>query len=105
LWRRETALREYHKRSVVKAVCWRALATFSTIAIVYAFTGKAALSIGVGAVEVVVKIMLYYAHERVWDRIGWGKLQHPLAGLAVTRELEPAHLDEIRSRLEDLGYL
>ena len=102
---KEETLREFRKRSLVKAVSWRSLATMSTIAIVYAFTGKAALSLGVGAVEVAVKLLLYYGHERLWNGIGWGKLRHPLAGLAVDRELEPAHLAEIRDRLEELGYL
>lgn len=98
-------MREYHKRSLLKAICWRVLATTSTMAIVYLFTGEAMLSVGIGAVEVVVKLLLYYGHERVWNWITWGKLQHPLAHLAVSRELEPEHLDEIRKRLEDLGYL
>ncbi len=98
-------MREYHKRSLLKAICWRVLATTSTMAIVYLFTGEALLSVGIGAVEVVVKLLLYYGHERVWNWITWGKLQHPLAHLAVSRELEPEHLDEIRKRLEDLGYL
>ena len=98
-------MREFHKRSVVKAICWRFLATVSTMAIVYAFTGKAALSLGVGAVEVLLKIMLYYGHERLWNHIRWGKLTHPLSGLAVSRKLEPEHLEEIRTRLEELGYL
>ena len=98
-------MREFHKRSVVKAICWRFLATVSTMLIVYAFTGMPALSLGVGAVEVVVKIFLYYGHERLWNRIGWGKLKHPLSGLAVSRQLEPEHLEEIRATLHDLGYL
>ena len=98
-------MREFRKRSVVKAVCWRFLATTSTMAIVYAFTGQAALSLGIGAVEVVVKLVLYYGHERLWNWIGWGKLGHPLDRLAVSRELEPEHLEEIRAKLEELGYL
>lgn len=55
-----------HTRSVLKAVTWRILATTTTILIVFAFTGKLLLSTGVGAVEVVVKLVLYYLHERAW---------------------------------------
>ena len=98
-------MREYHKRSVAKAISWRALATITTMAVVFIFTRRAALALGIGAVEVVAKLLFYYLHERVWNAIGWGKLTHPLAGLPVMRELEPAHLDEVRRRLEDLGYL
>ena len=98
-------MREFHKRSVVKAATWRLLATVSTMAIVYAFTREMALSLGVGIVEVVLKMLLYYFHERLWHQIRWGRLPHPLSGLAVTRELEAAHLEEIRKRLGELGYL
>ena len=98
-------MREFHKRSIVKATTWRVLATVSTMAIVYAFTREMALSLGVGVVEVVLKMLLYYFHERLWHQIGWGRLPHPLSGLAVTRELEEGHLEEIRKRLGELGYL
>lgn len=98
-------MREFHKRSVVKAICWRVLATFTTMGVVFFFTRRVAIAMEVGAVEVVVKILLYYGHERLWSRIRWGRLEHPLSGLAVSRELEPEHLDEIRGRLEELGYL
>jgi adenylylsulfate kinase len=98
-------MREHHKRSVVKAICWRALATLTTMTIVFIFTGKLTLAIEVGAVEVTAKLLLYYFHERLWGWIGWGKPKHPLQGLSVTRELEPEHLEEIKGRLEELGYL
>ena len=98
-------MREFHKRSLVKAICWRALATATTMAVVFIFTRRFALAMQVGAVEVVAKLIFYYLHERVWNAIAWGKPQHPLTGLAVSRELAPRDMEEIRSRLEELGYL
>ena len=98
-------MREHHKRSLVKAFCWRALATLTTTLIVFIFTGELALAIEIGAVEVTAKLLLYYLHERVWSWVTWGKPKHPLEGLNVTRELEPEHLEEIKDRLEELGYM
>ena len=98
-------MREYHKRSIVKAISWRIVATVTTMVVVYIFTRRLTLAMQVGGVEVVAKLLFYYAHERVWGWVGWGKLKHPLEALAVSRELEPEHLEEIRARLEDLGYL
>ena len=98
-------MREYRKRSIVKAICWRAIATLTTMLVVFIFTRQLTLAVGIGAVEVVAKLLFYYLHERTWNHIRWGKPQHPLAGLTVTRELEPEHLEEIRTRLHDLGYL
>jgi len=66
-------MRESHKRSVTKAVVWRVLATTTTILIVYFFTGEPALSLGIGFVEIISKMILYYFHERSWNNIKWGK--------------------------------
>lgn len=61
------------KRSILKSLTWRALATLTTFVIVYAYTDELALSLGVGAVEVVTKMFLYYLHERLWLRVRWGR--------------------------------
>ena len=61
------------KRSILKSITWRALATLTTFVIVYAYTDELALSLGVGAVEVVTKMSLYYLHERLWLRVRWGR--------------------------------
>ena len=65
--------KEAHWRSVVKALSWRVIATLATILIVFAFTRKLILSLGVGAVEIAVKLILYYFHERIWVSISFGR--------------------------------
>ncbi len=97
--------KDAHLRSVVKALSWRVLATVSTILIVYGFTRKFALSLGVGAVEVVVKFVLYYGHERVWLKIPLGTKLHPLSSLPVKRDLEQEDMEKIKSKLKEWGYL
>jgi len=62
-------MKEAHFRSIVKALSWRAFATIATILIVFIFTRKLVLSLGIGAVEVVVKLILYYIHERIWLKV------------------------------------
>lgn len=98
-------MREKHARAVIKAVTYRGLGTLVTISVVYAFTGQLALSVGVGAVEVLSKMLFYYIHERLWERIPWGKAKHPLSDLPVKRELAPGDMTEIKQRLRELGYL
>lgn len=61
------------KRSIVKALSWRITATVTTILIVLLFTGKLLLALSVGLVELVVKLLLYYVHERAWNRLRWGR--------------------------------
>lgn len=65
--------RESNGRSIVKTISWRLLATLTTAAIVYAFTGKLNIALAVGGIEVVLKLVLYYFHERTWNKISYGK--------------------------------
>lgn len=64
---------ESNGRSIVKTISWRLLATLTTAALVYAFTGKLNIAIAVGGIEVVLKLLLYYFHERTWNKIPYGK--------------------------------
>ena len=96
---------EAHHRSILKALSWRVLATFATMSIVFIFTRKAALSAGVGAVEVIVKLFLYYLHERAWGCVSIGQKKHPLSTLPVQRPLEVNDMEEVKKKLKDLGYI
>ncbi len=64
---------ETNVRSVAKAISWRILATFITGSLTYLFTGNLLIALGVGSSEAVSKIVLYWAHERLWERVGWGR--------------------------------
>jgi uncharacterized membrane protein len=65
--------RETHARSIAKAVSYRVLGSATTGIIVYAVTGKGGLSLGVGAADIILKIGVYFIHERIWDRISFGR--------------------------------
>lgn len=65
---------ETHIRSWTKSISFRILATITTIALVVIFTGEILLALEIGLVEVISKLILYYVHERFWDRVSWGKI-------------------------------
>ena len=96
---------EAHKRTIAKTISWRVIATLTTMIIVFLFTRKIALSLGVGFFEVIAKITFYYFHERIWHKISWGTSKHPLSGIQVKRELEPKDMEIIKNKLRDLGYI
>ncbi len=52
--------------SILKAISWRICATLTTVIICYYLTGNIELSTSIGLTELVFKIGLYYAHERLW---------------------------------------
>ena len=102
---RKKATVETHPRTLMKTVSWRIVATLTTGTIVFIFTGKFLLSLGVMGVEVVAKILFYYIHERVWNMVSWGQAKHPLASIPVNRELTPEDMDKVKQQLKDLGYM
>lgn len=69
-------------RSVLKAISWRFIASGSTFIISFTIFTQAtetafkeiigAVSL-ITAVDIVVKLILYYLHERMWTNIVWGK--------------------------------
>ena len=70
-----SVFRETHSRSVAKALSWRIMGTVATTALVFVFTRRLVLSLTVGSLEFVSKVGLFWLHERVWDRVRFGKRQ------------------------------
>jgi len=60
-------------RSVLKTLSWRLLATLTTILLVYLFTGRLGMAFTLGGIEIVLKMLLYYFHERAWNRTSFGR--------------------------------
>ena len=68
---------ESHYRSIVKAVTWRAGGTVVTFAVVWILTQELPLAAGIGLLDAVVKTGAFYIHERIWNRVSFGKLKPP----------------------------
>lgn len=60
-------------RSFVKALSYRIWGTVSSIVVAYVITKNASLSITIAFWETVVKIFIYYGHERGWNYVQWGR--------------------------------
>ena len=64
---------ENRVRSLLKAISWRIVATSTTMLLVFLFTGNLVISVGVGSLEILLKIVIYYVHERIWNMLNFGK--------------------------------
>lgn len=60
-------------RSLAKAISWRVTGTVDTFIISWVITGEVLLASGIALTEVLTKVFLFWAHERVWNTIKWGK--------------------------------
>lgn len=61
------------KRSFLKTVTWRIIASLDTFIIVWVVTGQISWAGSVAGLEILTKTFLYYLHERGWNYILWGK--------------------------------
>lgn len=66
-----------HSRSFAKALSYRLLGSLATAFIFYVLTGKLTLSLGAGGLDMVVKLALYFLHERIWNHITFGRPKPP----------------------------
>jgi uncharacterized membrane protein len=62
-----------HGRSLLKAISWRFFGNLISFIIIYELTHNGKLAFVASGIELVVKIVLYYAHERAWNKIKWGR--------------------------------
>ena len=68
---------ETHFRSIVKAISYRTGGTIVTCLVAWALTGSFELAARIGVVDTVLKIAVFYIHERLWNRSNFGKQKPP----------------------------
>ena len=68
---------DQHYRSLVKAVSWRLTGSVDTLIISFLITGKLRWALTISGVELFTKIGLYYVHERVWEKLSFGRVKEP----------------------------
>jgi adenylylsulfate kinase len=68
---------ESNSRSIAKAVSYRVLGSSATAVIGFILTRRVALSAELGVLDMVLKIGLYFLHERLWNHISFGRSKRP----------------------------
>ena len=59
-------------RSVVKSIIWRIVCIVVSIFTTFILTGSWNIAVAVGTIYNAITMVLYYFHERLWNRIKWG---------------------------------
>lgn len=60
-------------RSITKAISWRIVGTMDTIGISWLLTGEINTALAIGSLELITKMILYFGHERIWNKINFGR--------------------------------
>ena len=93
------------KRSVVKSITWRVIGVIILGIISYLITGNWKEMTIITLLFHGIRLIMYYYHERLWERVSWGKLKHPLAELPLRENLKPEDFEIVRKKLKLLGYI
>jgi uncharacterized membrane protein len=61
------------QRSIVKTISYRVIVVILDFVAIYLFTGKISVALGFTIVSNIYTTIVYFFHERIWDKIKWGK--------------------------------
>ena len=64
---------ETHLRSIVKGLSWRVIATLVTTVVVWFISGEVSMALFAGAIDSILKVGLFWGHERLWQMVIWGR--------------------------------
>jgi len=92
-------------RSWVKSILWRVIGIVLLGAISYLITGSWKEMTIITLLFHSIRVVMYYFHERLWERISWGRIKHPLSELPVKDKLAPQDLKIVKETLKTLGYI
>jgi len=93
------------RRSWAKSLSWRIVGIVILGSITYLFTHSWGETASITFIFHAIRLVLYYFHERVWERIEWGRIKHPLAHLCVRDDLTSEDYEEIERFLAMRNYL
>jgi len=63
---------ETKRRSFIKALSWRVTATLTTILVAFIITKRIDIALKIGVIEVFLKMLIFYIHERFWIKSNLG---------------------------------
>lgn len=66
-------MNESNVRSVAKTVSWRLTGSGATFLISYLISGDFNIAGTIAIIQLTVNTILYYIHERLWNKIPWQK--------------------------------
>ena len=88
---------ETRKRSFIKSIVWRLLGIAILGLITWTYTKNLEVTTMVTVLFHSLRLMLYYFHERLWERIDWG--------LKKKSDLSEEEQEKVIERLRKLGYV
>jgi uncharacterized membrane protein len=67
-------MKETRKRSIAKSILWRIICIIVSVFVSFILTARWDLAVAIGTSYNIITMFLYYFHERIWNRVNWGKV-------------------------------
>lgn len=77
------------KRNIVKTISWNIIGSLDTIILIWIVTGKLNLGAELGLIEFLTKMLLYYTHERFWQKTRFGLPSKYSKAQIIQKEIKP----------------
>lgn len=61
------------RRSLIKTISWRITGSTATFVISYVISKNLSIAGTIAIIQLTANTILYYVHERVWNKIRWGQ--------------------------------
>ncbi len=71
-WWFKSSIADSNKRHIIKTFSWRGIGTFDTILFGWLITGNPFTGLKIGGIETASKMLIYFAHEKLWYKINFG---------------------------------
>jgi uncharacterized membrane protein len=65
-------------RTVYKTVTYRIIISAMHFAVIYYITGRARIALGFVVLSSIYSMITFYLHDRIWDKVKWGKVDPPV---------------------------
>jgi uncharacterized membrane protein len=66
-------MQETSIRSVTKTISWRLTGSGATFLVSYIISHDFNMASTIAIVQLTLNTILYYIHERIWNKIKWGR--------------------------------
>jgi len=64
-----------YERSFAKGLCWEIISFIITTFAVYLIYGNFYFSLKFSFVLGIIKVLIFFMHERLWKQVKWGKVK------------------------------
>ena len=62
------------KRSIIKTITYRIVVLILDFSVIYLLTRRVVVAVSFMIVSNIYTTLAYFFHERIWDKIKWGKI-------------------------------